>query len=55
MLVEVLFWVFAAILAISALAMILVRNPVHSAMLLAIGDKYEAQIAAARGEDAPFR
>jgi NADH-quinone oxidoreductase subunit I len=24
-------------------------------MLLAIGDKYEAQIAAARGEDAPFR
>jgi len=25
------------------------------AMLLAIGDKYEAQIAAARGEDAPFR
>jgi NADH-quinone oxidoreductase subunit I len=25
------------------------------AMLLAIGDKYEAEIAAARGEDAPFR
>jgi len=24
-------------------------------MLLAIGDKYEAQIAAARGEDAPYR
>ena len=24
-------------------------------MLLAIGDKYEAEIAAARGEDAPFR
>ena len=25
------------------------------AMLLAIGDKYEARIAAARGEDAPYR
>jgi NADH-quinone oxidoreductase subunit I len=24
-------------------------------MLLAIGDRYEAEIAAARGEDAPFR
>jgi NADH-quinone oxidoreductase subunit J len=33
-LVEVLFWIFAAILAISALAMICVRNPVHSALLL---------------------
>jgi NADH-quinone oxidoreductase subunit J len=36
MLVEVLFWVFASILAISALAMILVRNPVHSALLLVL-------------------
>jgi NADH-quinone oxidoreductase subunit J len=35
-LVEVLFWVFASILAISALAMILVRNPVHSALLLVL-------------------
>jgi NADH-quinone oxidoreductase subunit J len=36
MLVEVLFWVFAAILATSALAMICVRNPVHSALLLVL-------------------
>src|SRR5262245_40758144 len=36
MLVEVLFWVFAAILAASALAMILVKNPVHAALLLVL-------------------
>ena len=36
MLVEVLFWVFAAILASAALAMICVRNPVHSALLLVL-------------------
>jgi NADH-quinone oxidoreductase subunit J len=35
-LVEILFWVFAAILAISALAMITVRNPVHAALLLVL-------------------
>jgi NADH-quinone oxidoreductase subunit J len=35
-LVEVLFWVFAAILAVSALTMILVRNPVHAALLLVL-------------------
>jgi NADH-quinone oxidoreductase subunit J len=35
-LVEVLYWVFASILVISALAMILVRNPVHSALLLVL-------------------
>jgi NADH-quinone oxidoreductase subunit J len=35
-LVEVLFWVFASILAISALAMITVRNPVHAALLLVL-------------------
>jgi NADH-quinone oxidoreductase subunit J len=35
-LVEVLFWVFAAILAVSALAMITVRNPVHAALLLVL-------------------
>jgi NADH-quinone oxidoreductase subunit J len=35
-LIEVLFWVFAAILAVSALAMICVRNPVHSALLLVL-------------------
>jgi NADH-quinone oxidoreductase subunit J len=34
LLVEILFWVFAAILVVSALAMIMVRNPVHSALLL---------------------
>ncbi len=34
MLVEILFWVFAAILVIAALGMIMVRNPVHSALLL---------------------
>jgi NADH-quinone oxidoreductase subunit J len=36
LLVEVLFWVFASILAVSALAMITVRNPVHSALLLVL-------------------
>src|SRR6188768_894637 len=36
MLVEVLFWVFASILTVSALAMITVRNPVHSALLLVL-------------------
>ena len=36
MLVEVLFWVFASVLAISALAMITVRNPVHAALLLVL-------------------
>jgi NADH-quinone oxidoreductase subunit J len=35
-LVEVLFWVFASILALSALGMITVRNPVHSALLLVL-------------------
>ena len=34
MLVEILFWVFAALLVTAALAMIMVRNPVHSALLL---------------------
>ena len=36
MLVEVLFWLFAAILALSALGMITVRNPVHAALLLVL-------------------
>src|SRR5215203_2525485 len=36
MLVEILFWVFASILAVSALGMILVKNPVHAAMLLVL-------------------
>ena len=36
MLVEILFWVFASILTVSALAMILVKNPVHAAMLLVL-------------------
>jgi NADH-quinone oxidoreductase subunit J len=36
MLIEVLFWIFAAILASAALAMICVRNPVHSALLLVL-------------------
>ncbi|HTU66813.1 MAG TPA: NADH-quinone oxidoreductase subunit J [Steroidobacteraceae bacterium] len=36
MIVEILFWVFASILAVSALAMIMVRNPVHSALLLVL-------------------
>ena len=36
MLVEILFWVFASILAVSALAMITVRNPVHAALLLVL-------------------
>jgi NADH-quinone oxidoreductase subunit J len=35
-LVEILFWVFASILALSALGMITVRNPVHSALLLVL-------------------
>jgi NADH-quinone oxidoreductase subunit J len=35
-LVEILFWVFASILVVSALAMIMVRNPVHAAMLLVL-------------------
>jgi len=35
-LVEVLFWLFAAILALSALGMITVRNPVHAALLLVL-------------------
>ena len=36
MLVEVLFWVFASVLALAALGMITVRNPVHSALLLVL-------------------
>jgi NADH-quinone oxidoreductase subunit J len=36
LLVEILFWVFASILTIAALAMITVRNPVHSALLLVL-------------------
>jgi len=36
LLVEILFWVFASILTVSALAMILVKNPVHAAMLLVL-------------------
>jgi len=36
LLVEVLFWVFAAILGIAALGMLSVRNPVHSALLLVL-------------------
>jgi NADH-quinone oxidoreductase subunit J len=36
LLVEILFWIFASVLAISALAMITVRNPVHSALLLVL-------------------
>jgi NADH-quinone oxidoreductase subunit J len=35
-LVEILFWVFAATLTVSALAMITVRNPVHAALLLVL-------------------
>jgi NADH-quinone oxidoreductase subunit J len=35
-LVQVLFWVFAGILAISALSMILVKNPVYAALLLVL-------------------
>jgi NADH-quinone oxidoreductase subunit J len=35
-LVEILFWAFAAILTVSALAMITVKNPVHSALLLVL-------------------
>jgi len=36
LLVEVLFWIFASVLAASALAMITVNNPVHSALLLVL-------------------
>ena len=36
MLVEVLFWIFASVLAVSALGMITVRNPVHAALLLVL-------------------
>jgi NADH-quinone oxidoreductase subunit J len=36
LLVEALFWIFASILAISALGMITVRNPVYSALLLVL-------------------
>jgi NADH-quinone oxidoreductase subunit J len=36
LLVEVLFWVFASILVIAALAMITVRNPVHASLLLVL-------------------
>ena len=36
MLVEILFFAFASILVVSALAMIMVRNPVHSALLLVL-------------------
>jgi NADH-quinone oxidoreductase subunit J len=36
LLVEILFWVFASILAVSALGMIMVKNPVHAAMLLVL-------------------
>jgi len=36
LLVEILFWLFASILVVSALAMIMVRNPVHAAMLLVL-------------------
>src|SRR6186997_1837302 len=36
MLVEILFWVFASVLVVSALAMIMVKNPVHAAMLLVL-------------------
>jgi NADH-quinone oxidoreductase subunit J len=36
LLVEVLFWIFASVLAVSALAMITVNNPVHSALLLVL-------------------
>jgi NADH-quinone oxidoreductase subunit J len=35
-LVEILFWLFAAVLAVSALGMITVRNPVHAALLLVL-------------------
>jgi NADH-quinone oxidoreductase subunit J len=35
-LVEILFWVFASILGVAALAMITVRNPVHSALALVL-------------------
>jgi NADH-quinone oxidoreductase subunit J len=36
LLVEVLFWIFASVLAVSALGMITVRNPVHAALLLVL-------------------
>jgi NADH-quinone oxidoreductase subunit J len=36
LLVEILFWVFASILAVSALGIVTVRNPVHAALLLVL-------------------
>ena len=36
MIIEILFWVFASVLAISALGMITVKNPVHAALLLVL-------------------
>jgi NADH-quinone oxidoreductase subunit J len=36
LLVEALFWIFASVLAVAALGMITVRNPVHSALLLVL-------------------
>jgi NADH-quinone oxidoreductase subunit J len=36
LIVEILFWAFASILVVSALGMILVRNPVHAALLLVL-------------------
>jgi NADH-quinone oxidoreductase subunit J len=36
MIVEILFWAFASILAVSALGMITVKNPVHAALLLVL-------------------
>ena len=36
MLVEILFWFFAAVLVVSALGVIMVKNPVHAAMLLVL-------------------
>jgi NADH-quinone oxidoreductase subunit J len=36
MLIEILFWVFATVLVVSALGMITVRNPVHAALLLVL-------------------
>jgi NADH-quinone oxidoreductase subunit J len=36
LLIEILFWVFATVLVVSALGMITVRNPVHAALLLVL-------------------
>jgi len=36
MLVEILFWFFASVLVVSALGVIMVKNPVHAAMLLVL-------------------